>query len=109
ETARELYRAADAAVRASGAALKGGVAVFSDPELSLRLGGGDLSAGPLAGAVTLAQTSDGATIRVLSEAALRGCAALGLDAAELRAQLLGRGDLAQAPALDHRALMARGF
>jgi ribonucleoside-diphosphate reductase alpha chain len=109
ETARELYLAAAAAIRASGAPLKGGVAVFSDPELSLRLGGGDLSAGPFGGAVTLAQTADGATVRVLSEPALRGFAALGLDAAELRAGLLGRGDLAQAPALDHRALMARGF
>jgi ribonucleoside-diphosphate reductase alpha chain len=109
ETARELYLAAGAAIRASGAPLKGGVAVFSDPELSLRLGGGDLAAGPFAGAVTLAQTEDGSTVRVLSEPALRGFAALELDAAELRAQLLGRGELSQAPAIDHRALMARGF
>ncbi|HKR89813.1 MAG TPA: ribonucleotide reductase, partial [Phenylobacterium sp.] len=109
ETARELYLAAAAAVRGSGAQLKGGMAVFADPELSLRLGGGDLAAGPFAGAVTFAQTADGATVRVLSDAALRGVAALGLDTAELRAQLLGRGDLREAPAIDHRALAARGF
>jgi ribonucleoside-diphosphate reductase alpha chain len=109
ETARELYLAADAAIRGSGAALKGGVAAFADPELSLRLGGGDLAAGPFGGAVTLSQTEDGSTVRVLAEAALRGFAALELDAAELRAQLLGRGDLAQSPAIDHRALTARGF
>ena len=109
ETARELYLAAAAAVRASGAPLKGGVAVFADPELSLRLGGGDLAGGAISGAVTLAQTADGAPVRVLSDAALRGFAALGLDPAELRAELLGRGDLREAPALDHRALAARGF
>jgi len=109
ETARELYLAAAAAVRASGAPLKGGVAVFHDAELSLRLGGGDLAGGPFSAAVTVAQTADGASVRVLSDAALRGFAALGLDAAELRAELLGRGDLREAPGIDHRALAARGF
>ncbi|CAN7165932.1 ribonucleotide reductase [Phenylobacterium sp. LjRoot225] len=109
ETARELYLAAAAAVRACGAPLKGGVAAFTDPELSLRLGGGDLAVAPFAGAVTLAQTSDGATVRVLSDAAIRGFAMLGLDAAELRGQLLGRGELRDAPGVDHRALTARGF
>lgn len=109
ETARELYLAAAAAVRASGAPLKGGVAVFADPELSLRLGGGDLAGGAFSGAVVQAQTADGEPVRVLSDAALRGFAALGLDAAELRAELLGRGDLREAPGIDHRALAARGF
>jgi ribonucleoside-diphosphate reductase alpha chain len=96
-------------VRASGAPLKGGVAVFNDPELSLRLGCGDLAGGACSGAATVAQTADGAPVRVLSDAALRGFAALGLDAAELRAELLGRGDLREAPGIDHRALAARGF
>jgi ribonucleoside-diphosphate reductase alpha chain len=109
ETARELYRAAAAAVRASGAPLKGGVAVFSDPELSLRLGGGDLAAGPFSGAVKPSQTADGEIVRVLSDAALRGVSALELDGAELRADLLGRGELREAPGIDHRALAARGF
>jgi len=109
ETARELYLAAAAAVRLSGAPLKGGVGAFSDPELSLRLGGGDLAAAPFAGAATLAQTADGAAVRVLSDAALRGFAALRLDAADLRGQLLGRDELRDAPGIDHRALMARGF
>ena len=108
-TASDLYRAAAAAAAATGAPLKGGVAVFSDPELSLRLGGGDLAAAPFSGAVTLAETADGEVVRVLSDAALRGFAALELDAVELRAQLLGRGELSQAPAIDHRALAARGF
>jgi len=109
ETARELYLAAQAAIKASGVQLKGGLAVFTDAELSLRLGGGELSAAPITGVTTLAETADGATVRVISEAALRGFAALDLDAAELRAELLGRGDLANAPALDHAALAVRGF
>jgi ribonucleoside-diphosphate reductase alpha chain len=48
-------------------------------------------------------------VRVLSDAAIRGFATLGLDAAELRGQLLGRGELRDAPGVDHRALAARGF
>jgi ribonucleoside-diphosphate reductase alpha chain len=109
ETARALYDAAAAAILASGAALKGGIAIFSDPELALRLAAGDLDAQPCGGALALAQTEDGATLRVMSEAALRGLASLGLDLAEMRALLLGAGELSQAPTLDHRALASRGF
>jgi ribonucleoside-diphosphate reductase alpha chain len=109
ETARELYLAAAAAIETSGARLQGGLAVFADPELSLRLGGGDLSAAPSNGPVTLAETLDGEPVRVLSEAALRGFAVLGVDPGEMRGHLLGRGDLAEAPAIDPRALAARGF
>jgi ribonucleoside-diphosphate reductase alpha chain len=109
ETVCELYRAAADAVAGAGVALRGGVAVFDDPHLALRLGGGDLGAAPFRGCVELAQTADGETVRVLSDAALRGFAVLGLDAADMHAVLLGRRELAEAPAIDHRALGARGF
>jgi len=109
ETALELYRAAADAVAGSGVALRGGVGLFDDPELALRLGGGSLAAAPWAGPVTIAETLDGEPVRVLAEAALRAFAVLGLDAGEMRAQLLGRGDLAGAPGLDPRSLAARGF
>ena len=109
ETTLALYQAAGGALEASAAASKAGLALFSDPELALRLGGGDLDGGPCGALVTLAQTADGATVRVLSTAALRGFATLGLDVGDLRAALLGRGDLLHAPGIDHRALMARGF
>jgi len=109
ETALALHQAAEAAVTAAGVKLKGGLAAFSDPELALRLGVGDLDAGPVSQVVTTAQASDGEVMRVLSEATLRGASVLGLDLGELRGRLLGRGELSGAPAIDHRALTARGF
>jgi ribonucleoside-diphosphate reductase alpha chain len=107
ETARELYRAAGRAI--AGAALEGGLAVFRDPELELRLGGGRLSAEPWAGPVTLAESAEGETVRVLADAAVRGLALAGVDAAEAHDLLLGRCDLSAAPGVNHAALSARGF
>src|SRR5581483_6239185 len=52
---------------------------------------------------------DGETVRVLSEAAVRGLALAGVDAAEAHALLHGRADLAEAPGVHHAALLARGF
>jgi ribonucleoside-diphosphate reductase alpha chain len=105
ETARELYLAADRAMAGAGA----GLALFRDPELELRLGGGRLSGEPWAGPMTLAESADGETVRVLSEAAVRGLALAGVEAAEAHALLLGRSDLAEAPGVNHAALLARGF
>jgi ribonucleoside-diphosphate reductase alpha chain len=109
ETARELYLAAARAIETSGAPLLGGLAAFEDHELSLRLGGGGLSDAPSVGPVTLAETLDGEPLPVISEAALRGLSVLGADAGEARAVLLGHRSLADAPAIDHQALIARGF
>ncbi len=105
ETALELYRAAAGAISEADVRLT----LFEDADLSLRLGGGDLAARPFRGVVTTAETADGAQVRVLSEAALRGLALLGLDAAEARGAALGRQELSQAPGVDHKALALRGF
>ncbi|HZZ69941.1 MAG TPA: ribonucleotide reductase [Phenylobacterium sp.] len=105
ETARELYLAASRAAAGSGA----GLAVFRDPELELRLGGGRLSGDPWTGPLTLAETIDGEPVRVLSEAAVRGLALAGVEAAEAHDLLLGRADLAEAPGVNHSALLTRGF
>ncbi|WP_312166227.1 ribonucleotide reductase [Phenylobacterium sp.] len=106
---RDLYRHAASACVASGAKLNGGLAIFDDPELTLRLGGASASASPWLGPVTVAQTEDGVLTRVMSEAALTGLTALGADLAQARAWLLGGQDLSEAPAIDHAALAARGF
>ena len=103
ETARELYLAAGRA--ATGA----GLALFRDPELELRLGGGRLSGEPWLGPMTVAESADGETVRTLSEAAVRGLALAGVDTAEAHDLLLGRADLAEAPGVNHAALLARGF
>jgi ribonucleoside-diphosphate reductase alpha chain len=105
ETARELYLAAGRAVAGSGANLT----LFRDPDLELRLGGGSLGGGPWSGPVIFAETADGEPTRVLSEAAIRGLALAGADTADAYALLLGRADLAEAPGVNHAALMARGF
>src|SRR6185437_5389456 len=108
ETARELYLAAAGAVSGPGGTGVG-LALFRDPELELRLGGGRLSGEPWPGPLTMAESADGETVRVLSEAAIRGLALAGADPAEAHAWLLGRADLAEAPGVSHAALLARGF
>ena len=105
ETARELYLAAGAAIEGAGAVL----ALFRDPELELRLGGGRLSGEPWSGPVSFAESADGEPVRSLSEAATRGLALAGVDAAEAHALLLGRADLSEAPGVNQAALLARGF
>jgi ribonucleoside-diphosphate reductase alpha chain len=105
ETARELYLAAGAAIEGAGANL----ALFRDPELELRLGGGRLSGEPWGGPVAYAESADGEPVRSLSEAATRGLALAGVEAADAHALLLGRADLSDAPGVNHAALLARGF
>ncbi|MBU2365492.1 MAG: ribonucleotide reductase, partial [Alphaproteobacteria bacterium] len=82
--------------------------LLNDPELALRLGA-RLDAAPWAGPVTVAETADGETVRVLSEAAILGIAATGADLADVRDALLGHRSLADAPGVNHQALTARGF
>jgi ribonucleoside-diphosphate reductase alpha chain len=82
--------------------------LFEDAELELRLGR-PLGAQPWRGASTVAETEDGELVRVLSEPALLGLRATGADIAAARAEALGAGSLADAPAIDHAALKAKGF
>ncbi|WP_411289178.1 ribonucleotide reductase [Phenylobacterium sp.] len=106
EAAGELFRTARRAIAA--AELSCGLGLFDDPDLALRLGG-RLDAAPWGGPVALAETADGAMVRVLSDAALRGLEALGAPAGPARVRLLGEQSLAEAPGVDHRGLTARGF
>jgi ribonucleoside-diphosphate reductase alpha chain len=106
--AREIFlRARERVVKA--AQIEGGLAVFDDPELALRLGGAAAGAAPGGGPVTVAETEDGEITRVLSEAALQGMTGLGVDMAAARAHVLGRLDLSDAPGVNHEALQTRGF
>src|SRR5205085_1651423 len=72
-------------------------------------GGGRLAGEPWAGPVVFAETADGEAVRALSDAAVRGLALAGVEAAEAHDLLLGRADLAEAPGVSHAALIARGF
>ncbi|MGA0606999.1 hypothetical protein ACO2Q0_13475 [Phenylobacterium sp. VNQ135] len=104
--ARDLYATARRVIGETGVECRLGA--FDDPELALRLGG-RLDAGPWAGPVTVAETAEGEVLRVLSDAAIRGLHALGVDRAAAEAVLLGRRSLADAPGVSAQALAQRGF
>ncbi|HEX5380426.1 MAG TPA: ribonucleotide reductase [Phenylobacterium sp.] len=89
--------------------IEGGLGVFDDPDIALRLGGVSAAAAPGPGPVTVAETEDGALTRVLSEPALKALALMGVESAQARAHLLGAQNLADAPGIDHAALQAKGF
>ncbi|MDP1737752.1 MAG: ribonucleotide reductase [Caulobacter sp.] len=112
-TATALWSLATTTARALDAETPGLPALvltaFEDPEIALRLGGVSLGAAPCPSVVTHAETYDGAIVPVLSEAALRGLAALGADTDAARLHVLGAGTLAEAPGVGHAELRALGL
>ena len=111
--AAELYRGADAVAAEASAELGGGHAVrlcaFADPEIALRIGCLALGAAAWRGPITVAETRDGALFRTLAEPAIAAARASEIDEGVLRAALLGRGNLADAPGVNHETLSAKGF
>ena len=106
DAARDLVRVAKAAASAQG--LDAHIVLFDDPDLSLRLGA-RLDGAPWSGPLSLAETSDGEAVRVLSEAALVGLRACDANLDMARATLLGRRDLSGSPAINDESLAERGF
>ena len=106
KAARALFKRAR---RAIPEGLEVGLALFSDPDLALRLGAADPSGGPSRGPILDIETSDGVTLRTLSGAALRALDHLGLDTADARLHALGIRSLSGAPGVDRAALESRGF
>ncbi|RYF91369.1 MAG: ribonucleotide reductase [Caulobacteraceae bacterium] len=85
------------------------VAPHEDDDLQLRLGASSMAAAPWSGPLTLAETEDGETVRVIAEPALDALAYLGEDPDALRLALLGHRDFAEAPHINSAALAALGF
>ncbi len=108
ETALELYRTAAAAAQRVEL-FQGGLAVFTDPELALRLGASDFAARPWPGPIARAETADGELLQTLSGAAQWGLDAVGADRQAAHRRLLGHGDLSAAPGVSRAALIGRGF
>jgi ribonucleoside-diphosphate reductase alpha chain len=102
ETARELDAAAPALPALS-------IMPVEDAELALRLGGPSLGTAPLPALTTVAETADGAVIRVLPAAVLDGLTALGADLDAARVHALGHGTLEDAPGVGHAELQHCGF
>ncbi len=106
QAAGNLFQAARDAVKDLDLDLRFGL--LDDPELALRLGV-RLDAAPWGGPVTVAETADGETVRVLSESAVLGLAAVGADLPTVQAALLGHRSFADAPGVNLQSLAARGF
>ena len=106
KAARGLFKNAR---RAIPEGLDVGLALFSDPELALRLGGADPSGAPSPGPVITVETADAEGYRTLSGASLRALEGLGIDVADARLHALGLRGLSGAPGVDRAALEARGF
>jgi ribonucleoside-diphosphate reductase alpha chain len=102
------FAAALKAAKAHGLRHSEVTGLYADPELSLRLGK-TIGAQPWTGPLTLAETDDGALMPHLSPEAMSGLKALGIDAQAAERRLLGEASLAEAPAIDHAALTAKGF
>ncbi|MFZ5718392.1 MAG: ribonucleotide reductase [Pseudomonadota bacterium] len=101
-----LFRSGQESVAALELEIRFGLTNHAD--LALRLGA-SLDAGPWSGPVTVAETADGETVRVLSEAAVLGLTAVGGDPAAARDALLGHRAFTDAPGVNAQTLAARGF
>ena len=84
-------------------------ALYADPALSLRLGGASLGASAWQGPISLAETADGAIVRLLSDSAAQGVRRLGGDVDATVLALLGHRSLTEAPHINPATLRERGF
>jgi ribonucleoside-diphosphate reductase alpha chain len=85
------------------------IVAFTDPETALRLGGKALGHAAAATPISTAQTADGLLIPTFSAAAHVCLTEAGADFDVARRHAMGHGSLAEAPAIDHMVLQARGF
>ena len=107
--AADLFAAALKAARRTGLRNAEVLGLYEDAELSLRLGGAGLGAAPWAGPLTLMETADGETARLISPSAALGLARLGADLDAAVTRLIGARELDHAPAVNTKTLQARGF
>jgi ribonucleoside-diphosphate reductase alpha chain len=85
------------------------MALWTDPELALRLGGLSLGARPWRGPFTVMETADGEVVPILSAPAIAGLVAIGAQMEPAMLALIGARDLEAAPGINHAALRERGF
>ncbi|PHY13365.1 ribonucleotide reductase [Caulobacter sp. B11] len=108
EAAAALATAHDLAKR-QGLRSCGLVAAFEDREAALRLGGRAMGWVGAAAPVESTQTADGLLTPTFSAATFLCLSASDSDIDAARRHALGHGSLADAPAIDHVMLQARGF
>ncbi|MFM8819667.1 MAG: ribonucleotide reductase [Phenylobacterium sp.] len=106
QAARAIFKLARKAISPD---LGVGLALFTDPELALRLGAADPSGAPAKSVIVSIETEDGACLRAFTSQALRALNTLGVDVADARLHGLGARTLADLPGVDRTALEAVGF
>ncbi len=107
--AATVFEAALAAADRHGLRNAEVTALYADADLALRLGGVSLGAAPSMGALTLAETADDETVRVLAAPAAAGLRRIGVETDAAILALLGHRDLTDAPYLNVAGLTERGF
>lgn len=107
--AAQLYGQALALATRHGLRNAETTALWSDAEVSLRLGGASLGGRPWRTPLSVMETADGEVVRILSAAAAAGLAAIGADLEAAVLALLGARDLETAPGVNHAGLRERGF
>jgi ribonucleoside-diphosphate reductase alpha chain len=80
-----------------------------DDATALRLGAIAIDGAPWRGPAAWSETRDGEVMAVVDGAALLGLEKIGADISEARALIIGHRSLAEAPGIDHDALLGRGF
>jgi ribonucleoside-diphosphate reductase alpha chain len=98
-----------AALGAKGRRTAPATALWSDPEVSLRLGGVSLGAEPWTGPLGMAEIGDGTVLPTLTAAAVEGLSGFGVDLLAVQRHVSGEGLLAEAPHLGRAALEVLGF
>jgi ribonucleoside-diphosphate reductase alpha chain len=83
-------------------------ALYDDPPLALAAGA-PLGASPWTGPILWAELEDGEVLRTLSASAIAAVESAGADVTAVETALLGRGELAGAPAIDPETLRAKAF
>ncbi len=83
-------------------------ALFSDPELTLRLGAG-LGDQPVDDILTVMESDDGLLLPTLKACVINGLEAIDADLHEVRAHRLGQRDLGEAPHINTASLKSRGL
>ncbi|HVZ30508.1 MAG TPA: ribonucleoside-diphosphate reductase [Asticcacaulis sp.] len=83
-------------------------ALFSDPELTLRLGAG-LGDQPVGDILTVMESDDGLLLPTLKACVINGLEAIDADLHEVRSHRLGHRDLTEAPHINTTSLKAKGL
>jgi ribonucleoside-diphosphate reductase alpha chain len=106
--ALDLLQAALKLAKKTGLRNAAATALYSDPELTLRLGAG-LGDQPIDDILTVMESDDGLLLPTLKACVINGLEAIDADLHEVRAYRLGHRDLTEAPHINTTSMKAKGL